>query len=68
MGIGLALLRGRLKETLGNMASLAQHHGRRGLTPHDELNVSNTAALRLPYGVAIAAGCCATLYLQGAAA
>jgi prepilin peptidase CpaA len=65
MGICLALLRGRLKSILFNVATLATHHKRQGLTPHPELNVGNAGTLRLPYGLAIAAGCCITLYLEG---
>ncbi len=63
MAIGLALLRGRLKETLFNVAALTAHHRESGLTPHPELNVENASMLRLPYGLAIAAGCSITFYL-----
>jgi prepilin peptidase CpaA len=65
MGIGLALSRGQLKSTLFNVRTLATHHAHQGLTPHPDLNVRNTRTLRLPYGLAIAAGACITLYLQG---
>jgi prepilin peptidase CpaA len=65
MGIGLALLRGKLKETLFNVSTITKHHGEVGLKPHPELNVRNTATLRLPYGLAIAAGAVVTLYLHG---
>jgi prepilin peptidase CpaA len=65
MAIGLALVRGRLKETLLNVGALASHHKNEGLTAHPELNVRNANTLRLPYGLAIAAGCTITLYLQG---
>ena len=64
MGAALAAFRGRLRETLLNLGSLIAHHKQEGLTPHPELNVRNGATLRLPYGVAIAAGCVITLYLQ----
>ena len=64
MGVGLAVFRGRLRETLFNLGSIVEHHKEEGLTPHPELNVRNGATLRLPYGVAIAAGCVITLYLQ----
>jgi prepilin peptidase CpaA len=63
LGILLALARGRLRQTLYNVSALAHHHRTAGLTPHSELNVSNDATLRLPYGLAIAAGCTATLLL-----
>jgi prepilin peptidase CpaA len=65
MGVGLALARGKLTQTLGNVGALLTHHRQEGLTPHPELNVTNTNTLRLPYGVAIAAGCALTCYLQG---
>jgi prepilin peptidase CpaA len=65
MGILLALVRGRFKATLFNVTVLTSHHQHLGLTPHPELNVRNGNTLRLPYGLAIAAGCCVTLYLQG---
>lgn len=53
----LAILRGRLKRTLANVCALIFHHGRFGLLQHPELNLLNSATLRLPYGLAIAAGC-----------
>jgi prepilin peptidase CpaA len=65
MGICFALLRGQLRSTLFNVAKLATHHKDRGLTPHPDINVRNSGTLRLPYGLAIAAGACVTLYLQG---
>jgi prepilin peptidase CpaA len=54
--IVLALLHHRLKDTFANMGRLLVHHGASGLRPHPELNVSNPRTLRLPYGLAIAAG------------
>jgi len=65
MGVGFALLRGRLKETLSNVGTIAAHHKEEGLTPHPELNVRNVSTLRLPYGVAIAAGSTITFFLLG---
>jgi prepilin peptidase CpaA len=64
MGIGLALIRGQLKQTLFNVSAVTTHHLQEGLVPHPELNVLNTSTLRLPYGIAVAAGCTITLYLQ----
>jgi prepilin peptidase CpaA len=52
----LALSRHRLKETLANIGVLVIHHGTSGLQPHAEINVTNAEKLRLPYGIAIAAG------------
>ena len=65
MGLGLAIFRGRLTSILWNVKTLATHHAHQGLTPHPVLNVRNGGNLRLPYGVAVAAGCCITLYIQG---
>ena len=65
MALGLALIRGRLKETFLNVVALISHHRSEGLTPHPEINVLNTTTLRLPYALAITAGCALTFYLQG---
>ena len=67
MALALALMRGRLLQTLRNVATLTAHHRQAGLQPHPELNVENAAMLRLPYGVAIAAGCSMTFCLFGLA-
>ena len=63
MGLAMALWHGRVKETLLNVGALAIHHRFEGLTPHPSLNVTNNQTLRLPYAVAIAAGCALTLCL-----
>jgi prepilin peptidase CpaA len=60
LALGLALLRGKLKTTLRNVVALLLHHRAEGLTPHPELNLQNTNTLRLPYAIAIAAGCLVT--------
>ena len=65
MGVAFALMRGQLRSTFVNVQSIATHHMVQGLIPHPEHNVRNRNSLRLPYGVAIAAGSCITLYLQG---
>ena len=65
MAVGLALFRGRLKETILNVVALISHHRTEGLTPHPEINVLNASTLRLPYALAITAGCALTFYLQG---
>lgn len=63
MAVGLALWRGRLKETIMNVGALAVHHRFEGFRPHPQLNVGNAKTLRLPYALAIAAGCAGTLCL-----
>jgi prepilin peptidase CpaA len=64
MGIGLALYRGRLFQTLANVGTLIGHHRVAGITSHPELNVSNPATLRLPYALPIAVGCLLTCVLS----
>jgi len=64
MALVLALRHGRVKETLLNVGALAIHHRFEGLKPHPSLNVTNKQTLRLPYAVAIAAGCALTLCLS----
>jgi len=56
LAIVLALLHHRLKETLANLGRLIVYHSTSGLRPHPDLNLSNPRTLRLPYGLAIAAG------------
>lgn len=56
MAIGLALYRRRLRQTLVNLYALLVHHRTEGLVPHPEFNIGNMQTLRLPYGLAIAAG------------
>jgi prepilin peptidase CpaA len=55
--IAVSLRHGRLGETLRNAVALLLHHGRRGLRPHPELNLTNARTLRLPFALPIAAGC-----------
>ncbi len=54
--VALAVSKGQLKAVLGNIVGIFFHHGKAGLTPHPELNITNPLTLRLPYGIAIAAG------------
>lgn len=54
--VALAAMSRRLKQTVGNVGSLMLHHGTSGLHPHPEFNLNNPNTLRLPYGIAIAAG------------
>jgi prepilin peptidase CpaA len=63
MALGLALYRRQLKQTLVNICALVVHHRARGLTPHPGLNIGNEQTLRLPYGLAIAAGSTLSLCL-----
>jgi prepilin peptidase CpaA len=63
LAIGLALSHRRLKQTLVNVYALTVHHATAGLEPHSEFNIGNPQALRLPYGLAIAAGSACNLGL-----
>jgi prepilin peptidase CpaA len=56
----LAAAHGKLKQTAQNIKLLFVHHRYQGLTPHPDLNIANRKTLRLPYAIAIAAGCLIT--------
>ena len=60
MALVMAVKHGQLRKTFSNMRTLAVHHTQSGLVPHDEIHVRNSSTLRLPYAVAIAAGCVLT--------
>jgi prepilin peptidase CpaA len=64
MAIVWAVARGQLQQTILNVGELASHHRQEGLQPHPDLNLKNTATLRLPYALAIAGGSILTLYFQ----
>ena len=57
MAIGYMLFHRRTHGTLANVGKLLRFHMRHGAKSHPELNLSNPTAIRMPYGVAIAAGC-----------
>jgi len=59
LAIGYALYRRRMISTLKNVGSVLRFHAWAGVQAHPELNLDNPAALRMPYGLAIALG---TLY------
>ena len=59
LGIAYAIYRGRIGSTLKNVGSVLRFHAWAGLQAHPDLNLDNPAALRMPYGLAIALG---TLY------
>lgn len=63
MAVGLAVWRGRLRETVLNVGAIALHHRIEGLAPHPQLNLANARTLRLPYALAVAAGTATTLFL-----
>jgi prepilin peptidase CpaA len=59
LAIGYAVYGRRVGATLRNVGSVLRFHAWAGLQAHPELNLDNPATLRMPYGLAIAAG---TLY------
>lgn len=59
MAVLYALSRRRLGATVRNLGSVLRFHAWAGLQAHPELNLDNPGTLRMPYGLAIAAG---TLY------
>ena len=63
LALALAIRRGKMRQTMANVLVLTSHHSRNGLQPHPDLNVLNTSTLRLPYALAIAAGCILTVCL-----
>ncbi|HEV2383040.1 MAG TPA: A24 family peptidase [Terriglobia bacterium] len=50
----------RVSSTLQNMGELLHFHLTSGIRPHPEVNLQDPVAIRVPYGLAIAAG---TLFL-----
>ncbi len=65
LAISVAIWKCRVGETLRNTTALLRYHGNVGLKPHPVLNVGNSAALRMPYGVPIAAGALLTFLTTG---
>lgn len=66
MAVGYAVYHRQFRGALANVGELLQYHVKHGARSHPEINLSNPAAIRMPYGVAIAAGClyslCTTLF------
>jgi len=56
LAILIALWQGRLRTVLGNVGELIKFHAAVGPEVHPTLNLSNPHSVRLPYGIAIAAG------------
>ena len=51
-----AVYRGQVRTTFSNVGAILKFHALGGLQTHPQLNLDNPAALRVPYGLAIAAG------------
>ena len=56
LAICFMVLSGRLVETLLNTLWVAQFHAQHGLQVHPVLNLDNPGTVRMPYGLAFAAG------------
>jgi prepilin peptidase CpaA len=63
-GLGIAVLYmlfyGRVGSTFANAGELIRFHLTSGIKPHPEINLQDSAAIRIPYGLAISVG---TLFL-----
>src|SRR5713101_1552456 len=59
LAIVFMVLSGRIVQTLRNTLWVAAFHAQHGLQTHPMVNLDNPAAVRMPYGLAFAAG---TLY------
>lgn len=56
LAIAMMILSGRVLQTLRSTLSVVGFHAVHGLRTHPVANLDNPAALRMPYGVAFAAG------------
>jgi prepilin peptidase CpaA len=63
-GLTLAIRGGRLREIILNAITIIRHHHEKGLVPHQDLNIDNEAALRMPFALPITAGCLITAGMQ----
>ena len=61
IALGYVIVLKRYRDTATNVISLIRFHATRGAQPNPELNLSTPGAVRMPYGVAIAAGAVGTL-------
>jgi prepilin peptidase CpaA len=59
LAIAYMIVSGQVLRVLRSTLSVVGYHARHGLKAHPEVNLDNPKALRLPYGLAFAAG---TLY------
>ncbi len=56
MAVVVMIYRKRVRDTISNVGEVLRFHVKRGAQAHPTINLSNPAAIRLPYGLAIAAG------------
>ena len=61
IALGYVIVLKRYRTTFSNITSLIRFHASSGLRENPELNLSSAKAVRMPYGLAIAAGAVGTL-------
>jgi prepilin peptidase CpaA len=61
IALGYVVVLKRYRTTFSNIVSLVRFHAYRGLRENPVLNLSSAKAVRMPYGLAIAAGAVGTL-------
>ena len=61
LAVIVSIRHGQLRKALRNVGVLLDHHRRRGLQPHPNLNLSSADAVRLPFALPIAVGCLFTV-------
>jgi prepilin peptidase CpaA len=61
IALGYVVVLKRYRTTFSNVAAVIRFHATRGLRENPELNLSSANTVRMPYGVAIAAGAVGTL-------
>ena len=61
IALGYVIVLKRYRATLSNILSMIRFHAFLGLRVNPDLNLSNANAVRMPYGLAIAAGAVGTL-------
>ena len=61
IALGYVIVLKRYRTTFSNITSLIRFHATSGVRVNPELNLSSARAVRMPYGVAIAAGAVGTL-------
>jgi prepilin peptidase CpaA len=64
LALGLALLRGRVRETFLNIQVLVAHWRTAGFAAHPDLTLTTTSSPRLAYAVPVLAGTVVAIWLR----
>jgi prepilin peptidase CpaA len=64
LAVGLAFVRGRVRETFANVSLLLAHWRVAGFTPHPQLTLAATNSPRLAYAVPVLAGTVVAIWLR----